>query len=79
MRVILGIVFAVIFGLAGARLAGPAVDWLIGTQAFESPDQVAYFDLVARLSFTAVIALVGLLIGILIAGRLRNRVIQRES
>lgn len=79
MRVIFGILFAVIAGLAGARFAGPFVDWLIGTQAFESPDQVAYFDLVARVSVTVAAAIVGAVLGILIARLLRGRLIRRES
>jgi ABC-type multidrug transport system fused ATPase/permease subunit len=79
MRIIFAILFAVIFGLIGARFAGPFVDWLIGTQAFESPDQVAYFDLVARLVVTSVVALIGVFLGILVAGRLRGRLIRRES
>ncbi len=79
MRIIFAILFAVIFGLIGARFAGPFVDWLIGTQAFESPDQVAYFDLVARLVVTGVVALIGVFLGILVAGRLRGRLIRRES
>ena len=79
MRVIFGILFAVIVGLIGARLAGPFVDWLIGTQAFESPDQVAYFDLVARAGFTVFTAIVGAIIGVLVAGRLRGRLIRKDS
>lgn len=79
MRVIFGILFAVIFGLIGARFAGPFVDWLIGTQAFENPDQVAYFDLVARLSVTLAAALIGVIIGLVVAARLRTRLIRRES
>jgi MFS family permease len=79
MRVIFGILFAVIIGLVGARFAGPFVDWLIGTQAFESPDQVAYFDLIARVGVTVAAALIGALLGILFAGRLRGRLIRRES
>ncbi len=79
MRIISGIFFAVIFGLIGARFAGPAVDWLIGTQIFESPDEVAKFDLFARLGVTAAIALIGLVVGLIVAARLRGRLIRSES
>ena len=79
MKIISGIFFAVIFGLVGARFAGPFVDWLIGTQVFESPDQVAKFDLIARLGVTIAIALIGLIVGLIVAARLRGRLIRTES
>jgi hypothetical protein len=79
MKIISGIFFAVIFGLVGARFAGPAVDWLIGTQVFESPDQVAKFDLFARLGVTVAIALIGLFVGLIVAAGLRRRLIRSES
>jgi hypothetical protein len=79
MKIISGIFFAVIFGLVGARFAGPAVDWLIGTQVFDSPDQVAKFDLFARLGVTVAIALIGLFVGLIVAAGLRRRLIRSES
>jgi hypothetical protein len=79
MKVIFGIVFAVLFGLVGARFAGPIGDWLIATQVFESPDQVANFDLIVRLGVTFVIALIGASVGILIGGRLKRYAIRTES
>ena len=79
MKVIFGIVFAVLFGLVGARFAGPIGDWLIATQVFESPDQVANFDLIVRLGVTFVIALTGALVGILIGGRLKRYAIRTEG
>jgi hypothetical protein len=79
MKVIFGIVFAVLFGLVGARFAGPIGDWMIATQVFESPDQVANFDLIVRLGVTLVIALTGAFVGILIGGRLKRYAIRTES
>jgi hypothetical protein len=79
MKVIFGIVFAVLFGLVGARFAGPIGDWLIATQVFESPDQVANFDLIVRLGVTLVIALAGAFVGALIGGRLKRYAIRTES
>ncbi len=79
MRVIFAIVFAVILGLVGARFAGWFVDWLLGTQTFVSPDQVAQFDTVARIGVTVAAMLIGAIVGVLLASRLKHRVIQRES
>jgi hypothetical protein len=79
MKVIFGIVFAVLFGLVGARFAGPIGDWMIATQVFESPDQVANFDLIVRLGVTLVIALAGAFVGALIGGRLKRYAIRTES
>jgi hypothetical protein len=79
MRVIFGIIFAVLFGLIGARFAGPLGDWLISTQVFTSPDEVANFDLFVRLGVTLVIALAGAVVGALVAGRLKRYAIRTES
>ena len=79
MKVIFGIVFAVLFGLVGARFAGPIGDWLIATQVFESPDQVANFDLAVRLAVTLLIALSGAFIGTLVGGRLKRYAIRAEG
>jgi hypothetical protein len=79
MKVIFGIVFAVLFGLVGARFAGPIGDWLIATQVFESPDQVANFDLAVRLAVTLLIALAGAFIGTLVGGRLKRYAIRAEG
>jgi uncharacterized membrane protein YeaQ/YmgE (transglycosylase-associated protein family) len=78
MKVIFGILFAVIIGLIGARFAGWFVDVLIGTQRFVSPDQVAQFDLVARIAVTLVIALIGAGLGVWVSTRVRGRFFQRE-
>ena len=78
MRIIFAIMFAVILGLVGARFAGWFVDWLLGTQTFVSPDQVAQFDLVARIGVTLVVAIFGAIIGIVIGGRLKKRMTQHE-
>lgn len=86
MRLIFGILFAVLFGLAGAFFAGPIGDWLLLQNnietlrpTFESPDQAAYFDLVVRLTITGVVAFVGMLFGLFVAARMRKRLIQKES
>jgi uncharacterized membrane protein YeaQ/YmgE (transglycosylase-associated protein family) len=79
MRVIFGIIFAVIFGFLGAFFAGPLGDWLISLPKFSSPDQVAYFDYVVRIGVTVAIGLVGAVVGVLVAGRFRGRLIRKES
>lgn len=86
MRLIMGILFAVLAGLAGAYAAGPVGDWLLlqnNVEAlrptFESPDQAAYFDLVVRLTITIAFAVIGLIIGILLGGRMQRRLIRQES
>ena len=86
MKIIFGILFAVFAGLAGAYTAGPIGDWLLLQEnfeairpTFESPDEAAYFDLVVRLSITLAFAFVGMIVGILIAGALRGRLIRQEN
>jgi uncharacterized membrane protein YeaQ/YmgE (transglycosylase-associated protein family) len=78
MRVMFGILFAVIIGLIGARFAGWFVDQLIATQRFVSPDEVAQFDLIARVAVTLTIALIGAAIGVWVATRMRGRLFHRE-
>lgn len=78
MKVIFGILFAVIIGLIGARFAGWFVDQLIATQRFVSPDQVAQFDIIARVAVTLVIALIGAAIGVWVSTRFRRHFFQRE-
>lgn len=79
MKLIFGILFAVVIGLIGARFAGWFVDWLIGTQTFVSPDQVDQFELIARGGVTLLAMLIGAILGVILAGRLKGRVIRRES
>jgi hypothetical protein len=79
MKVIFAIIFAVAFGLVGARFAGPLGDWLIATQVFESPDQVANFDLFVRLAITLLIAIAGVFVGILVGGRLKRYAIRTQA
>ncbi len=86
MRIIFAILFTVIFGLIGARLAGPVGDWLLLQPTFEtlqpkfeSPDQAAYFEFAARLVITGLIGLIGLVVGLIIAGLMRRRLIRREN
>ncbi len=71
MRTIFGILFFVIFAVPGARLGGFAATELIATQRFDNPDQVAQFTTAIELGVTLVIALIGALIGIWLAGRLK--------
>ena len=78
MKIIFGIIFAVTIGLIGARFAGWFVDQLIATQRFVSPDQVAQFDIIARVAVTLIIALIGAAIGVWVSTRLRSRFFQRE-
>jgi uncharacterized membrane protein YeaQ/YmgE (transglycosylase-associated protein family) len=78
MKVIFGILFAVIIGLIGARFAGWFVDQLIATQRFVSPDQVAQFDIIARVAVTLVIALIGAAVGVWVSTKFRRHFFQRE-
>ena len=78
MRVIFGILFGVIFGLGGARFAGWFADLIQMEKRFESPDQVAQFRLVAEVSVTLAIALIGVAVGLIVAAKLRPRLFRRE-
>ena len=78
MKIMFGILFAVIIGLVGARFAGWFVDQLIATQRFVSPDQVAMFDIVARVAVTLTIALIGAALGVWVSTRFRSRLFKRE-
>ena len=71
MRTIFAILFFVIFALPGARLGGFAATELIATQRFDNPDQVAQFTTAIELGVTVAVALVGAVIGIWVAGRLK--------
>lgn len=71
MRTIFAILFFVIFALPGARLGGFAATELIATQRFDNPDQVAQFTTAIELGVTVAFALVGAVIGIWVAGRLK--------
>lgn len=79
MKAILGILFFVIFGLIGMRAAGSISTALIGTRTFQSPDEVAQFTLVANISISVLFALVGALLGVMLAYRLKSKVIRTES
>jgi uncharacterized membrane protein YeaQ/YmgE (transglycosylase-associated protein family) len=78
MKVIFGILFGVIIGLIGARFAGWFVDQLIATQRFVSPDEVAQFDLIARVAVTLIIAAIGAGVGVWVSTKFRSRLFQRE-
>jgi hypothetical protein len=78
MRIISGILAFVLFGFLGAFFAGPVGDWLISLPTFESPDQQADFDFIARIGVTVATGLVGAIIGIVLAGLLRGQVIRRD-
>ena len=78
MKVIFGILFAVIIGLIGARFAGWFVDQLIATQRFVSPDQVAMFDIIARVAVTLIIAVIGAAVGVWVSTKFRRHFFQRE-
>ena len=78
MKVIFGILFGVIIGLIGARFAGWFVDQLIATQRFVSPDQVAMFDIIARVAVTLIIAAIGAAIGVWVSTKFRRHFFQRE-
>jgi hypothetical protein len=79
MRIIFSILFGVFFALLGARLAGWLGDALLDLKTFESPDQVATFQLIAQLGITALVAVVGVMVGLLVAARLRPRLFRKEG
>jgi hypothetical protein len=78
VRIIFSIMFGVVFGLLGARLAGWLADLIQMEKRFESPDQVAQFRLIAEVSITVLVALLGVLIGLLVARTLRHHLIQKD-
>ena len=59
MKIIFGILFAVLFGLSGRASPAGSSTGCSATQRFVSPDQVADFDMVARVGVTLIIALIG--------------------
>jgi membrane associated rhomboid family serine protease len=78
MKIIFAILFAVIAGLIGMRFAGWAAGELVDTQKFTSPDQHATFLTIAEIGISAAAALVGAIIGVLVAGVLKKRAIRSE-
>ena len=78
MRIIFSIMFGVVFGLLGARLAGWLADLIQMEKRFESPDQVAQFRLIAEVSITVLIAILGVLIGLMVARTLKHHLIRRD-
>lgn len=79
MKAIFGILFFVLFGAIGARVAGFAGTALISAFRFESPDQVDQFTWVAYGGITLVIAVIGAFIGVCVAGRLRPLFFRKQS
>ncbi len=79
MKLIFGVLFAVIFGLAGARFAGWAANQLLDHVQFTDPDQVGAFLLRAHIGITLAIALIGAVVGVLVARALKPRVIRRDG
>lgn len=79
MKAILSIFFFVVFGLLGMRISGPAAKALIGTRTFNSPDEVAQFTLIANIGIALLIALLGVVIGLMLAPAMRRRLIRDES
>jgi hypothetical protein len=79
MKAIFGILFAVLAGLTGARLAGYAVDLLLDMKRFTSPDHVDMYDLIAKVGITLTAAALGAFLGVWVAGKLRGRFIRREN
>lgn len=79
MKAILGILFFVIFGLIGMRVAGSLSTALIATRTFESPDGVAQFTLLVNIGISVAFALAGAIIGILLANRLKSKAFRTEA
>lgn len=79
MRTIFGILFFVIFALPGARIAGYASTELIASQRFENPDQVAQFTTAIELGVTLAFAIIGAIVGVILAGRLRPLFFRKSS
>jgi len=81
VRVIFGILFAVIFGIGGARFAGWLADFIQIELAkrFEGPEQVDQFRLIAEMSVTVAAALLGVVVGLVVASLVRHRFFRREA
>lgn len=78
MKVIFGILFAVIIGLVGARFSGWLADYLMDLKTFESPDQVAQFRVITELSVTLGFAIIGAFIGVWVSLFLRRHFFRQE-
>lgn len=79
MKLILGILFFVIFGVIGMRIAGDASTALVGARTFQSPDEVDQFLLLTNLGISAAFATVGAIVGVLIARWLKSKAIRTEA
>lgn len=78
MRIVFSIMFGVVFGLLGARLAEWVWNIIQMEKRFESPDQVAQFRIVAEVGITVLVALLGVAIGLAVARMLRHQLIRRD-
>lgn len=79
MKTIFGILFFVIFLVPGLYLAGFAASELVDTQRFENPDQHAQFMRIIEYSVTFVVGVIGAIIGVILAGRLRPLFFRNSS
>jgi hypothetical protein len=78
MKAIFSITFFVIFGLIGMRAAGSLSTALVGTRTFESPDEVAQFTLLTSIGIAAAFAVAGIVLGLMLAARYRDKLIRKH-
>lgn len=78
MKLVLGIIFALIGGFLGAAPAGQIASALVDTQKFASPDEHALFLTVAEIGLTVVAMLAGAIVGVLLARPLKRHFIRTD-
>ncbi len=79
MKAVLSIFFFVVFGLIGLRLSGPLGKIALAQLRFDSPDQHASLMLTVNIGIALAFALLGVVIGLVLAPSLRRRLIREES
>lgn len=78
MKAVLSIFFFVVSGLIGMRLSGPIAKLIVAQKAFDSPDAHGELMLIANIGVVLAVALIGVVIGLMLAPSLQRKFIRDE-